>query len=113
MLQGNVTEDATMLQNISSHLKVIDNEMAMVADMVQMQQNSQEQLKENMTALSFDFISFHYSLNDLEARTNASELWEELNKTVAIMQGVIEGGQEAPSNGVNGFCSFLSYYVSV
>ena len=127
-LEGNVEEDAIMLQNLSSHLKVIDHEMTMVADMVHIQQNSQEQLKENMTALSIDFISLNNSLNDLEARINASEfswlhnenrmdklelshsletvlneeqeatinkLWEELNKTVAIVQGVIEGGQEA------------------
>ena len=134
MLERNVTEDAIMLQNISSHLKVKDHEMTMVADTIHIQQNSQEQLKENMTALSIDFISFHYSLNDLEARTNASEfswlhnknrmekmelshsletalneeqeatiikLWEELNKTVAIRQGVIEGGQEAPGEFVS------------
>ena len=127
ILEGNVTADAKMLQNLSSHLKVIAHEMSMVADMVHIQQDSQEQLKENMTALSIDFVNFHYSLNDLEARTNASAfswlhnanrmeklelshsletvlnkeqeatintLEDELNKTVAIMQGLIEGATE-------------------
>ena len=74
ILEANVTADAIMLKNLSSHLKVIDHEMSLVADMVYIQQDNQEQLKENMTALSIDFINFHYNLNDLEARTNASEL---------------------------------------
>ena len=133
-LEGNITADSIMLQNVSSHLKVIDNEMAMVADMVHILQDSQELLKGNVTALSIDFISFHYSLNDLETRTNASEfswlhyenrmdeldlshsletvqnekqeatinkLWEELNETVAIMQGVIEAAKEAPGEFVS------------
>ena len=74
ILEANVTADAIMLKNLSSHLKVIDHDMSLVADMVYIQQDNQEQLKENMTALSIDFINFHYNLNDLEARTNASEL---------------------------------------
>ena len=73
ILEGNITAYAIMQQNLSSHLKVIDHEMSMVADMVHIQQDRQERLKENMTALIIDFINFHYSLNDLEARTNASE----------------------------------------
>ena len=73
MLEGNVTEDAIMLQTITSNLEVIDHEMTMIADMVHIQQDSQEQVIENMTVLRIDLISLNYSLNDLEARINASE----------------------------------------
>ena len=129
MLEGNITADAITLQNISSNLEVIDHEMTMIADMVHIQQDSEEQLIENMTVLSIDLISLNYSLNDLEARINASEFsWlhnenrmdklelshsletalneeqeatinkmeEELNETVAIIQGFIKGTTETP-----------------
>ena len=70
LLGENVIADKSILLNHSSHLNKLGLEMAQVNEMVQLQYNSLEQLNENMTDYSTDFIAFEQRLNDLGDQSN-------------------------------------------
>ena len=73
LIEENVTADAINLQNTTAHLNEIDQDMTLVNEMIQMQQNNHEQLKENITAYKIDVFAFNKHVNALEARINTSE----------------------------------------
>ena len=70
LLGENVIVDKSILLNHSSHLNKLGLEMAQVNEMVQLQYNNLEQLNENMTDYSSDFIAFEQRLNDLGDQSN-------------------------------------------
>ena len=73
LIGENVTTDAIILQNYSSQLNVLGEEMILITERIHMQDNNHEQLKENITAYSIDTFVLNTRLNVLEVRTNNSE----------------------------------------
>ena len=74
LIEDNVTTHAVILQNYSSHLNEFDHEMTIINETIILQHNNHEQLKEKMTDHRRGSFSFNNRLNELEARTNNSEL---------------------------------------
>ena len=68
-----VTADEINLQNTTAHLNKLDRDMTLVNEMIQIQQNNHELLKENMTAYKIESFDFNQHVNALEARINTSE----------------------------------------
>ena len=73
LIEDNITTNAIVLQNYSSHLNDLDKEITLVNEIIDMLHNNHEQLKENMTDHKIDLFSFNNRLNKLEARTNNLE----------------------------------------
>ena len=111
LIEENVTTNAIILQNYSSHLNELDQTMTSVTDMIQIQYNNHEQLKENMTAYNIESLDHDSRIGQIELshlseitlneeqKTQINELEEEINKTWIAIQGFGEGSTDRAGRG--------------